>query len=110
MLSRTARLLSCSVGAVGCVQWRLLSGGGGAAAASAAAADAASLGSVPLAFPTVCIWGSNTDVGKTLFSAGLAAAGRRAGVSRALETVVSRRRGVACRGGAYYSSRANSPV
>jgi hypothetical protein len=35
---------------------------------------------LPLAFPTVCIWGSNTGVGKTLFSAGLAAACRRAGV------------------------------
>ncbi|KAL4451869.1 hypothetical protein ABPG75_007531 [Micractinium tetrahymenae] len=39
------------------------------------------LGSIPLAFPAVCIWGSNTGVGKTLFSAGLAAACRRAGLS-----------------------------
>lgn len=34
---------------------------------------------LPLAFPTVCVWGANTDVGKTLFSAGLAAAAVRAG-------------------------------
>ena len=31
--------------------------------------------------PTVCVWGANTGVGKTLFSAGLAAACERAKVS-----------------------------
>lgn len=31
-------------------------------------------GCLPLAFPTVCIWGANRGVGKTLVSAGLARA------------------------------------
>lgn len=51
-------------------------------AAAAAAGD--ELGALPLAFPAVTIWGSNTCVGKTLFSAGLAAACRRAGVRQPL--------------------------
>lgn len=53
----------------------------GGAAAAAAGLAAEQLGAIPLAFPAVCMWGSNTGVGKTLFSAGLAAACRRAGVS-----------------------------
>jgi dethiobiotin synthetase len=36
---------------------------------------------VPLAGPTVCIWGANTGVGKTIVSAGLAHAAAEAGVS-----------------------------
>lgn len=32
---------------------------------------------LPAAFPAYMIWGANTDVGKTLFSAGLAAAASR---------------------------------
>ena len=57
-----------------------------AAAASGSSGGHASeqLGPIPLAVPAVCVWGSNTGVGKTLFSAGLAAACRRAGVSRRL--------------------------
>ena len=35
---------------------------------------------VSLAFPTFMVWGANTDVGKTLVSAGLAAAAARAQV------------------------------
>ena len=35
---------------------------------------------VSLAFPTFMVWGANTDVGKTLVSAGLAAAAARAKV------------------------------
>lgn len=50
--------------------------------AAAAAASDPPLGPIPLAFPALCVWGSNTGVGKTLFSAGLAAAARRAGVRR----------------------------
>ena len=46
---------------------------------STAAAPAAALPPLPLAAPTLCVWGSNTGVGKTLFSAGLAAACQRAG-------------------------------
>lgn len=53
----------------------------GGAAAAAGGLSAEQLGAIPLAFPAVCMWGSNTGVGKTLFSAGLAAACRRAGVS-----------------------------
>lgn len=53
-----------------------------AAGSGGAAATEPSLGPIPLAFPALCVWGSNTGVGKTLFSAGLAAAARRAGVSR----------------------------
>ena len=37
---------------------------------------------VSLAFPTFMVWGANTDVGKTLVSAGLAAAAARAKVRR----------------------------
>lgn len=33
--------------------------------------------SLPIAFPAYMVWGANTDVGKTLFSAGLAAAASR---------------------------------
>ena len=55
-------------------------GAGGAAAAAGGQLEE-QLGAIPLAFPAVCMWGSNTGVGKTLFSAGLAAACRRAGVS-----------------------------
>jgi hypothetical protein len=36
---------------------------------------------VPLTFPSVCIWGANTNVGKTLVSAGLVAAAVRNQVS-----------------------------
>jgi hypothetical protein len=36
---------------------------------------------VPLTFPSVCIWGANTNVGKTLVSAGLVAAAVRNKVS-----------------------------
>eukprot|EP00887_Chlorella_sp_A99_P001840 scaffold19.g1840.t1 len=36
---------------------------------------------LPLSFPAVCIWGANTGIGKTLFSAGLAAACVRAEVA-----------------------------
>jgi dethiobiotin synthetase/adenosylmethionine--8-amino-7-oxononanoate aminotransferase len=54
-------------------------GGGGLRYFSAAARE--ELGSIPLSYPAVIVWGSNTGVGKTLFSAGLAAAARRAGVS-----------------------------
>ena len=55
------------------------------AAASAAAPQHAALDSgndatISLAFPTFMVWGANTDVGKTLFSAGLAAAAVRAKV------------------------------
>ena len=61
------------------------SGGGGGGSGGRRLLSTASqeeeLGSIPLSFPAVCIWGSNTGVGKTLFSAGLAAAGRRDGVS-----------------------------
>ena len=53
---------------------------------SVAADDHPELGSLPLAQPAACVWGSNTGVGKTLFSAGLAAACRRAGVSRSAGT------------------------
>lgn len=35
---------------------------------------------ISLGFPTLCIWGANTGVGKTLVSAGLAAAVTRAEV------------------------------
>jgi bifunctional dethiobiotin synthetase / adenosylmethionine---8-amino-7-oxononanoate aminotransferase len=35
---------------------------------------------IPLDPASICVWGSNTGVGKTLFSAGLAAAVRRAGL------------------------------
>ncbi len=35
---------------------------------------------ISLAFPTFMVWGANTDVGKTLVSAGLAAAAARAKV------------------------------
>lgn len=45
-----------------------------AAAAGSAARRHLSNGRLPLAFPTVCIWGANTGVGKTLVSAGLARA------------------------------------
>ena len=37
-------------------------------------------GTVSLDFPTFMVWGANTDVGKTLVSAGLAAAAVRAKV------------------------------
>ena len=37
-----------------------------------------SIAELPLSFPTICVWGSNTGVGKTLFSAGMAAACVRA--------------------------------
>lgn len=37
---------------------------------------------LPVTFPAYMIWGANTDVGKTLVSAGLAAAADRLGVSR----------------------------
>ncbi|EFN56014.1 hypothetical protein CHLNCDRAFT_145418 [Chlorella variabilis] len=60
------------------------SGGGGGGSGGRRLLSTASqeeeLGSIPLSFPAVCIWGSNTGVGKTLFSAGLAAAGRRDGL------------------------------
>lgn len=59
----------------------LLGGRGRRLSTAAAAAAGDELGALPLAFPAVTIWGSNTCVGKTLFSAGLAAACRRAGVS-----------------------------
>lgn len=36
---------------------------------------------VPLNCPALCVWGANTGVGKTLVSAGLAAAVARAEVS-----------------------------
>ena len=36
--------------------------------------------SLPLDVPAVCVWGANTGVGKTLFSAGLALAALRNGV------------------------------
>lgn len=41
-----------------------------------------SVETLTMRMPTMCVWGSNTDVGKTLFSAGLAAACERAKVSR----------------------------
>lgn len=56
-----------------------LGGGGGRRSFSSASCE--ELGSIPLSYPAVIVWGSNTGVGKTLFSAGLAAAARRAGVS-----------------------------
>jgi hypothetical protein len=37
---------------------------------------------LPLAFPSVCVWGANTGVGKTLVSAGLARAAALAKVGR----------------------------
>lgn len=35
---------------------------------------------IPLGFPIVAVWGSNTGIGKTLFSAGLAASCSRNGI------------------------------
>jgi hypothetical protein len=43
--------------------------------------DADSL-AIPLSGPTVCIWGANTGVGKTIMSAGLAHAAVETGVRR----------------------------
>jgi dethiobiotin synthetase/adenosylmethionine--8-amino-7-oxononanoate aminotransferase len=50
----------------------------GAARGAAAGGAALSLGS-----PAVAVWGANTDVGKTLLAAGLAAAAQRAGLAPA---------------------------
>ena len=36
---------------------------------------------IPLSYAAICVWGANTGVGKTLVSAGLAAAVARAEVS-----------------------------
>ncbi len=53
-------------------------------------------GHISLGFPTLCIWGANTGVGKTLVSAGLAAAVTRAevrlGRRGAFRMFVARRR------------------
>ena len=43
----------------------------------------ANVHTLPLSHPVICIWGSNTGVGKTLFSAALAAACARAQVGGA---------------------------
>jgi hypothetical protein len=40
---------------------------------------------LPIEFPAVCIWGANTNVGKTLVSAGLVAAAVRNKASRLLQ-------------------------
>ena len=77
MLSGAVLLVGSGSGRASCR--RLFSGGGGSGGGAFGGEE---LGALPLAFPTVCIWGSNTGVGKTLFSAGLAAACRRAGVRR----------------------------
>lgn len=50
-------------------QWRSSSSSSNGSG-SASADD----GRLPLGFPTVCVWGANTGVGKTLVSAGLARA------------------------------------
>lgn len=78
MLSRTVLLVGSGSGRTSAR--RLFSSGGASGGASNGRSSGEELGVLPLAFPTVCIWGSNTGVGKTLFSAGLAAACRRAGV------------------------------
>lgn len=49
-------------------------------AATNTALSTASTYNLPLHFPTICIWGANTGVGKTLFSAGLAASCVRFGI------------------------------
>ena len=45
-----------------------------AAGAAGAAAQAGQPPLLPLSVPIACVWGANTGVGKTLISAGLAAA------------------------------------
>ena len=42
---------------------------------------------IPLSYAAICVWGANTGVGKTLVSAGLAAAVARAEVSRVDEAL-----------------------
>lgn len=43
---------------------------------------------LPLDVPSVCVWGANTGVGKTLISAGLARAALRNGVRRLLSHAI----------------------
>jgi dethiobiotin synthetase/adenosylmethionine--8-amino-7-oxononanoate aminotransferase len=50
------------------------------------ASSPADQGRIPLSHPSLCVWGANTGVGKTLVSAGLAAAALRAQVPPALLT------------------------
>lgn len=54
-----------------------------AAVQARCAGTTAAAGELPLSFPAVCMWGANTGVGKTLFSAGLAAAAQRGGLAPA---------------------------
>lgn len=64
---RAARLAAAAAFAAG---QRHMSGAPAGSGSGSGSGD----GRIPLAFPTVCIWGANTGVGKTLVSAGLARA------------------------------------